>query len=76
MSQNYATLKSTSVRPAAGGPVTSVETVLEKLAALVRSDIAHGHFEIAVSGEDGKAGYTSVIITAGKKFKFLVPKQP
>jgi len=40
-----------------------------------RADIAHGHFEISVSGEDGKAGCTSVIITAGKKFKFLVPKQ-
>lgn len=77
MSQNYATLKRTSVCPAtgSGAPVSPVEAVLEKLEALVRADIAHGHFEIAVSGEDGKAGYTNVIITAGKKFRFVVPKQ-
>jgi hypothetical protein len=75
MSQTLATLKATSFPPASGGPLSSVETVLEKLVALVRADIAHGHFEISVSGEDGKAGCTSLIITAGKKFKFLVPKQ-
>jgi len=28
--------------------------------------LAHGHFEISVSGEDGKAGCTSVIITRGR----------
>jgi hypothetical protein len=71
MSENYATLKSTPVRPTASD---SVDAVLEKLVALVRSNIAHGHFEIAVSGEDGKAGYTNVVVTAGKKFKFVVPK--
>ncbi|MFB3778736.1 MAG: hypothetical protein ACE141_14045 [Bryobacteraceae bacterium] len=53
----------------------TVEEVLEKLAALVRSGIAHGYFEITVAGADGKAGATEVIITAGKKFRFVVPKE-
>jgi hypothetical protein len=56
-------------------PPHTVEEVLEKLAALVSSGIVHGYFEITVSGADGKAGSTGVIITAGKKFRFVVPKQ-
>ncbi len=65
----YATVKSPS------RSFHTVEEVLEKLAALVRSGIVHGYFEITVMGADGKAGSTEVIITAGKKFRFVVPKQ-
>ena len=69
MNGAYATIKSPS------RPHHTVEEVLEKLAALVSSGIVHGYFEITVSGADGKAGSTEVIITAGKKFRFIVPKQ-
>jgi hypothetical protein len=69
MHGTYATVKSPC------RPQHTVEEVLDKLAALVRSGIAHGYFEITVSGADGKAGSTEVIITAGKKFRFVLSKQ-
>jgi hypothetical protein len=54
---------------------SSIEDVIEKLSSILRADIAHGHFEITVTGTDGKAGFTDVIISAGKKFRFVIPKQ-
>jgi hypothetical protein len=69
MDANHATVKDTM---AGDGPV---DAVLAKLETLVRSGISHGHFEITISGGDGKAGQTAVIIKAGKVFRFVVPKQ-
>jgi hypothetical protein len=53
----------------------AVEDVVEKLVSILYADIAHGHFEIKITGTDAKAGFTEVVISAGKKFRFVVPKQ-
>jgi hypothetical protein len=70
-----ATLKDTLKREGPPTPVRAVDDVIEKLVSIVRADIAHGHFEIKVTGTDAKAGFTEIVISAGKKFRFVVPKQ-
>jgi hypothetical protein len=53
----------------------ALANILEKLSILVKSGVAHGHFEMMLLADDAKAGWTEVIIKAGKKYRFLVPKE-
>jgi hypothetical protein len=62
-------------RQGKGATRSSLAEMLEQLTSIVRADIAHGHFEITVTGTDGKAGFTEVIISAGKKYRYLIQKQ-
>ena len=53
----------------------SIAMVLEELMALVRDGIAHGYFEVTISGRAAAGGRTEVIIAAGKKHRFLLRKK-
>lgn len=68
-----ATLNDTTGHREGGEP--SVETVVEKLAVIVKEGIAHGHFEFKISGRDGSGGRTEVTIAAGKMHRFLLRKK-
>jgi hypothetical protein len=53
----------------------TAEDALAKLLDVVRAGIAHGHFEATVIVRDSSAGRTEIIISAGKQFRFLLPKR-
>lgn len=74
MPSTSATLKTTSDHHAGGNPHRTADDMIEQLVSIVRAAIAHGHFKITITGTDGRAGFTEVIVTSGKKFRFLVPK--
>jgi hypothetical protein len=51
------------------------EDALAKLVELVHAGIAHGYFEASIVVRDSSAGRSEIVITAGKQFRFLLPKQ-
>ena len=51
-----------------------IEEALTKLVDLVRAGISHGHFEAKIAVRDTSGGRTEIIITAGKQYRFLLPK--
>ncbi len=75
MDGKYATLGDTRVHCEGGDREPSVETVVEKLARIVRDGIAHGHFEFKIAGRDASGGRTEVTIAAGKVHRFLLRKK-
>ena len=73
MDRTHATLNDTTGHREGGEP--SVETVVDRLVAIVRDGIAHGHFDFRITGRDGSGGRTEVTIAAGKMHRFLLRKK-
>ncbi len=54
-------------------PQTKLESALNQLANIVSDAVAHGFFEIRISGEIGKNQRRELLIQAGTSHKFIIP---
>ena len=59
----------------AGGSEDVIALLLRRLTDEIRDGIRHGYFKYEITGGDTTGGYTEVILLAGKKHRFLIPKK-
>lgn len=57
----------------ARGQSPQLEAALKRVLEEIRGGVAHGHFEITVSGDTVKAGDRRVVVKAGRSFQFVIP---
>lgn len=76
MSGSIATPKFTmGHKPQPPAPEDAVGRLLDRLNDEIRDGIRHGYFKYEITGGDATGGYTEVILYAGKKHRFLIPKK-
>lgn len=60
---------------AAASAEDAITRLLDRLNDEIRDGIRHGYFKYEITGGDTTGGYTEVILYAGKKHRFLIPRK-